>query len=165
LKIKLWINGKRKRKRKWCARDKKLFIYFLFKGMPYYQEGHNGTVESYQSAQIPWKIFYSPLRLLGRIYPTKLDIFIGSQKHGNTARLDISDQPNLSGLHRVPRPWQLPRSNISDPRSDIFDPSDLSGFHRVPVPCHPPRPDISDPHQIYPTQPKLSHFEFPIGHI
>jgi hypothetical protein len=119
--------------------------------MPYYQEGHNGTVESYQSAQIPWKIFYSPLCLLGRIYPTKLDIFIGSQKHGNTARLDISDQPNLSGLHRFLEPWQLPRSDISDP-------SNLSGLHRVPVLCHPPRPDISD-------LAKLSHFKFPNGHI
>jgi hypothetical protein len=133
--------------------------------MLYYQEGHNGTVESYQSAQTPWKILYSPLCLLGRIYLTKLDIFIGTQKHGSTARSDISDpksdifdQLDLSDLHRVPQPWQLPRSAISDP-------SDLSGLHQVPVPCHPPRSDISEPHQIYLTQSKLSHFEFPIRHI
>jgi hypothetical protein len=126
--------------------------------MPYYQEGHNRTVESYRSTQTPWKSFYSLPCLLGRIYPTKSDIFIGSQKCGSTVRSnifnprsDISDQPNLSGLHRFLEPWQLPRSDISDP-------SNLSGLHRVPVLCHPPRPDISD-------LAKLSHFKFPNGHI
>jgi hypothetical protein len=134
--------------------------------MSYYQEGHNENVKSYRSAQTPWKIFYSPFCLLGQIYPTKSDIFFRSQKCGSTTRLDISDpmsdisnQPDLSSLHWVPEPWQLPRSDISDPRSDI------SGLHQVPVPCHPPRADISEPHQIYPTQPKLSHFESPIRHI
>jgi hypothetical protein len=93
------------------------------------------------------------------IYPTKSDIFIGSQKCGSTARsdisnprLDISDQSDLSNLHWVPKLWQLPRSNISNPRSDISDPSDLFGLHRVPVPCHPLRPDISEPHRIYLTR-------------
>jgi hypothetical protein len=59
--------------------------------MSYYQEGHNGTVEGYRSAQTPCKTFYSQSCLLGRIYPTKSDISIGSQRHDSTARLDISD--------------------------------------------------------------------------
>jgi hypothetical protein len=146
--------------------------FFWLIGISYYQEGHSGTVESYRSAQTPWKILYSLLCLLCWIYPTKSDIFIGSQKHGSTTRsdisnprLDISNQLDLPGLHQVPESWQLPRLGISDRRSDISDPSDLSGLHQVPVPCHPPRPDISEPHRIYLTQPKLSHFEFPIGHI
>jgi hypothetical protein len=29
LKIKLWINGKGKKKMKWCAHDKKLFIFIF----------------------------------------------------------------------------------------------------------------------------------------
>jgi hypothetical protein len=96
--------------------------------MLYYQEGHNKTIEGYQSAQTPCKIFYSLSCLLGRIYSTKLDIFIGSQRSGSTAR-----------------------SDISDPRSDISD------LHRVPVPCHPSligyiraASDISDPAEFEP---------------
>jgi hypothetical protein len=77
--------------------------------------------------------------------------------HGNTARSDISDpgsdisdQPDLSGLHQVLEPWQLPRLHISNHRSDISDPSDLSGLHWVPVPCHPPQSDISDLAKVEP---------------
>jgi hypothetical protein len=59
--------------------------------MSYYQEGHNKTVESYQSAQTPWKSFDSLPCQLGRIYPTKSDFFIGFQRLGSQPRSDISD--------------------------------------------------------------------------
>jgi hypothetical protein len=125
--------------------------------MSYYQEGHNRTVESYWSAQTPCKTFYYLSCLLGRIYTTKSDIFIGSQRRGSSARSNISDQSNLSGHHWVPEPWQLLRSDISNPRSDISDPPDLSGLHRVPVLCHLSLigyirlpSDISDPAEFEP---------------
>jgi hypothetical protein len=44
-----------------------IYIFWVI-GMLYYQEGHKGTVKSYRSDQTPWKIFYSPLCLLGRIF-------------------------------------------------------------------------------------------------
>jgi hypothetical protein len=132
--------------------------------MPYYQEGHNRTIESYWSAQTPCKTFYSLRCLLGQIYPTKSDIFIGSQRRGSTVRLDISDprldisdQPDLSGHHGVPEPGQLLWSDISDLRLDIFDPPDLSSLHQVLVLCHlsligyiRAPSDISDPIEFKP---------------
>jgi hypothetical protein len=68
--------------------------------------GHNGTVESYWSTQTPWKSFYSLSCQLGRIYPTKSDIFIRFQRLDSQHRSDMSDQPDLSGLHRIPETWQ-----------------------------------------------------------
>jgi hypothetical protein len=132
--------------------------------MSYYQEGNNRTVENYWSAQIPCKSLDSLLCLLDQIYSTKSDISIGFQRHGSSARSDISDlrsdisdQLDLFGHHQVPELWQLPRSDISDPMSDISDPPDLSGLHRVPEPCHlsligyiRAPSDISDPAKLKP---------------
>jgi hypothetical protein len=105
------------------------------------------------SAQTPCKLFNFQLCPLGRIYPIKSDIFIRFQRLGSQARLDISDpvsdisdQPDLSGLHRVPEPWQL---SWSDQGWDMSDLLDLFEPRRIPVPCHP-----SD--RIYPS---------PIGYI
>jgi hypothetical protein len=149
---------KEKEKEMVCLWQEAIYIYFLSHRHVVLSRGSQWNRRKLSECSNPWKIFYSPL-------PTKSDIFIGSQKHGSTARSGISDQSDLSNLHWVPKLWQLPRLNISDPRSDISDPSDLFGLHRVSIPCHPPRSDISKLHQIYLTQPKLSHFKFPIGHI
>jgi hypothetical protein len=113
----------------------------------------------------PFHIIYSMSSLFGRIYSTTLDFFIGFQRLGSQPMSDICDQLDLLGLHWVLEPWQLPRSDISKPSSDISDLPDLSEPHRVPVLCHNLWSYISESHRIYPTQPKLSQFEFLIGHI
>jgi hypothetical protein len=91
---------KRKKKRKWCARDKKIFMFiFWVIGMPYYQEGHNGTVKSYRSAQTPWKSFYS-------------------------LSCHISDLPDLSEPHRVPVTCHSTLIRYIRAPSDISDPAE-----------------------------------------
>jgi hypothetical protein len=51
---------------------------------------------------------FIPYRVSLVRYPTKMDFFIGFQRHSSQPRLDISD-----------------------PKSDIYDQSDLSGLLRV----------------------------------
>jgi hypothetical protein len=138
LKIKLWFNAKRKKKRNWCARDKKLFYLFL---------NHRHAVLSRGTQQNSQKILECSnlfLITLFSIVSTWSDNCIGFQNHGS------QDRSDMSGPHRVPEPWQLSKSNISDT-------PDLSGLHQVPVPCHPSliryireASDISDPAEFEP---------------
>jgi hypothetical protein len=97
---------KGKRKELVCPWQEAISIYFWVIGMPYYQEGQNGTIKKYWSAQTSSKSLYPLLCLFGRIYPTKSDIFIKFQSLGGLARLDIFDQLNISGHRQVPEPWQ-----------------------------------------------------------
>jgi hypothetical protein len=111
--------------------------------MLYYQEGTtepsncSGVLKHLANYLTP-----SCVCLVGYIRPSRT---FSSDSRGLAAspgrtypRLDISDQPDLSDLHWVSEPWQLPWSDISDPRSDISNIPDLSEPRRVRVPCHPP---------------------------
>jgi hypothetical protein len=144
LKIKWLFNGKRKKKRVGVPVTRSYFYLFLSHRHVVLSRGTQRIRRKYLSAQTPSKSLYSLLCLFSRIYPTNLDICIEFQNCGSQAKLDISDQLDLSDPRQVLESWQLSRSDISDP-------PDLFGIHRVPEPLHPSLIEYMRPSWIWPS--------------
>jgi hypothetical protein len=89
--------------------------------------------------------------LLGQTYPTLSRIYLTTQIYPSSIRLQ--SRGSCPGRTYQTPGWIYPTHQI------------YSGFIGFQYHVTPTQLDISEPHRIYLTQPKLSHFEFPIGHI